>query len=42
MSTKHSMIAISVAAFLLSSPAIVKAQAPVDTPPDQSDGYPGC
>ena len=38
MSTKHSMIAISVAAFLLSSPAIVKAQAPVDTPPaNQTD-----
>ena len=33
MSAKHSMIVISAAAFLLSSAATLKAQAPADTPP---------
>ena len=33
MTLKHSMIAISAAAFLVSSAATLKAQAPTDTPP---------
>jgi hypothetical protein len=42
MSAKHSLIALSAAAFLVCSPAIVQAQAPADTPPavqtDTRDG----
>jgi MYXO-CTERM domain-containing protein len=42
MSAKHSMIVISAAAFLMSSAATLKAQAPTDTPPanNQTDTRP--